>query len=170
MVVIAQPIGNDFFDYKQYETLAKHIKPFFKKNLSKKMLVPGLYIFFISYQFFQITVKICPIKLKNGMLYHMNNTKSFEVWSGNNSKWIATVKLHVKRSMYSTLFSHLYFCCNTWLDLQNLYQIFEKILVEDLGDGTMPCFCVVNGLVWHLLHLNYFLIIFFAICCRLEMQ
>ena len=40
-----QRVRNDFFGYRRYETLAKHIKPFFTKHQSERTSVPGLYRF-----------------------------------------------------------------------------------------------------------------------------
>ena len=37
-----QQVRNDFFGYRRYEALAKHIKPFFKKTFNWKDSVPGL--------------------------------------------------------------------------------------------------------------------------------
>ena len=39
-----QRVRNGFFGYSQYEALAVHIKPFFKKHESERRSLPGLII------------------------------------------------------------------------------------------------------------------------------
>ena len=38
-----QQVRNEFFGYRWYKPLAKHIKPFLKKYYSEKTSVPGLF-------------------------------------------------------------------------------------------------------------------------------
>lgn len=70
-----------------------------------------------------------------------------------------------------TSFYFRYSCCNTWLDLQNLYQLLKRDLVPVvLSDWRMPWCFVVSGLVWNLLHSKHFLITAFDISCSLGIQ
>ena len=73
--------------------------------------ISDLLIFLIHLKVFALSEYIVsgrPLLAINLLNALMN---SYVVWSGCISKWIALIKLHVKR--LSTPFSFLYFCCDT---------------------------------------------------------
>ena len=91
------------------------------------------------------------------------------VWSGNNSKWTAYVKLHLKRSMYA-FFSPL-FILRYMIGPAKAVPIFWKVLAPVvLCDRKMTSCCVVKGVAWYLLHPKQFLVTLFAICFSLGIQ
>ena len=69
---------------------------------------------------------------------------SLLVWFGSNTRWLAPFKLHVKKYEQMLLSS-------------------VPVTIHDWPDRRRPCYCVVNGLVYDLLHPKHFLITFFTI-------
>ena len=76
---------------------------------------------------------------------------SLVVWSGSNTRWLAPFKLHVKKYEQMLLSS-------------------VPVTIHDWPDRRRPCYCVVNGLVYDLLHPKHFLITFFTIWTSLEIH